>query len=242
MIQRFHILFAAFCLAILSLSSCNQNESTTKAARSALDSLKPEQALKLLEGKTFVDQSAEALILRGTASFQLKKYGDAIADFSSAAQLEPENYKPYYNRSLAFMESGKVNDAMIDLSKAIKLNPNEKDLYLNRGNLFFLKNEVADALSDFQKVLELDSSNTQALYNVAYIHGSGGNNSQAEIYYRRLLALEPDHLKALFGYGLALVQMNQREAGCEYLNKAYERGFQSAIKVIQVYCTNSPSK
>lgn len=219
--------------------SCRQNENTTNSARAALDSLKPEQAFELLKDEAYVSQTAEALLIRGTAAFQLKKFEEALSDFDAAARLSPEDYKPFFNRSLVFQELGKVNDAMIDLNRAIKLNPSKKDLYLNRGNLFYLKNEVSDALENFQKVLELDTMNKQALYNVAYIHGSSGNNAQAKIHYEKLLEIDPENAKAQFGLGLALVNLNERVKGCEYLAKSYEAGYQSAIKVIQLYCTSN---
>jgi len=58
---------------------------------------------------------------------------NAINDFTSAININSNEYIPYYNRGLSYMMLGNYQRAIEDYTKALQLNPNSADIYINRG-------------------------------------------------------------------------------------------------------------
>ena len=64
---------------------------------------KPEEAVRDLDiALALNSKSVLSLNLRGTAEFQLKRYDEAIRDYSEALRLEPARTHTYINRANAY--------------------------------------------------------------------------------------------------------------------------------------------
>ena len=57
----------------------------------------------------------------------------AVADFTSAIELNPKSSKSYLNRGIAKADLGEVMGGMTDYNKAIELNPKNVQAYYVRG-------------------------------------------------------------------------------------------------------------
>lgn len=66
------------------------------------------------------------IIPGGNSKLQLKDYIGAIADYSKAIELKPDNADAYYNRGNSKILLKDYNGAITDYSKAIELNIPEK--------------------------------------------------------------------------------------------------------------------
>ena len=64
----------------------------------------------------------------------MKKYNEAIADYSKAIEIKPNKDQAYYNRGIAYYILEKYNEAIADYSKAIEIDPKYQAAYYNRGN------------------------------------------------------------------------------------------------------------
>ena len=58
---------------------------------------------------------------RGFAYYGLKKYSEAIADYTKTIELDPKYAKAYNNRGNAYKAIGKIKDAEADFAKAKSL-------------------------------------------------------------------------------------------------------------------------
>jgi tetratricopeptide (TPR) repeat protein len=88
-----------------------------------------------------------ACLARGIARYNKEDYDGAIADFSRAIELEPEDYNEviadftyiklkqnraaYYNRGCAYSNIGDYDSAIADWEAALKLDPNNADIKAN---------------------------------------------------------------------------------------------------------------
>jgi len=63
---------------------------------------------------------------------QLKDYGKAAEEYNKAIDLNHNN-PSYYNRGIAYKNSGKYQKAIDDYTMAISLNKNHSDYYYNRA-------------------------------------------------------------------------------------------------------------
>ncbi|MFD1935934.1 tetratricopeptide repeat protein [Nonomuraea mangrovi] len=85
-------------------------------ARAAFDAaLKTEPAL------------VEAWASRGALSFELGRYGEAVADLSRAVELK-ESPELLFNRAMALRAAGRTEQAMADLRRAAELAPGDEDV------------------------------------------------------------------------------------------------------------------
>jgi tetratricopeptide (TPR) repeat protein len=80
----------------------------------------------------------------------------AIADYSRAIELDPNDAVTYRNRANTRQAAGDLDGAIADCSRAIELDPELADAYFIRGNAHFRQRHWTDALADFQRVCELN--------------------------------------------------------------------------------------
>jgi tetratricopeptide (TPR) repeat protein len=101
----------------------------------------------------------------GNDKFNLEDYSGAIADYSIAIKLNPNNAVLHCNRGLAKYHLENYSGAIADYNKAIELDPNYSTAYLNRG---VVKNKLQDyrgAIADYSKAIELDPKSSATYYN-----------------------------------------------------------------------------
>ena len=60
-------------------------------------------------------------------------YDKAIADYTEAIRLDPNNAHIYSRRADAHLQKGKLDKAITDYTEAIRLNPRLADVYCNRA-------------------------------------------------------------------------------------------------------------
>ena len=124
-------------------------------------------------------QSAEAFFLRGRAHYgyggQMSKEltGQApeavpflpaevaeqmelaVADYTSAIELDPEYAKAYNNRGNAYASLGDLDRALEDYDKALELDESLDLTYYNRGLIYYRLRDYEAAIPDLETYLEL---------------------------------------------------------------------------------------
>jgi tetratricopeptide (TPR) repeat protein len=71
--------------------------------------------------------TAGRLANRGNAYRLERKYDLAFADFNRAIQLDPRFGDAYYNRAIAYEETGQIPRAIDDFRFVVQLNPRDED-------------------------------------------------------------------------------------------------------------------
>ena len=92
-------------------------------------------------------------------------YDKAIADFTSAIELDPSNADFYHNRGFSCRKQGKFNLALEDYMEAIKRNPKHSRAYYNRAFVLERLGNFHEAIKDYTTALELEPNNSIALHN-----------------------------------------------------------------------------
>ena len=83
------------------------------------------------------------------------EYDQAIADFTRAAQLAPNDPKPLYDRGVTHALNRQPILAMDDLDQALKLKPNSAPALLMRGQLRLAEHDDAGGKADFEAALKI---------------------------------------------------------------------------------------
>jgi len=141
------ILLGAVCLLLipLTLNRLNTFSSTL---------LLWDDAEKLVHNKPNVFGTERIYFNRGNELGQLRRYDEAIADFSKAIAANPFDFM-YGNRGTAYYFLGKYQEALRDYDRAIALNPDNPNSYDGRALTYRALGNFVAAQEDFRKSCEL---------------------------------------------------------------------------------------
>jgi tetratricopeptide (TPR) repeat protein len=109
-----------------------------------------DDAENLVRNKTNVFGVERIYYNRGTELGQLKRYDEAIADFSKAVAIYPFDFV-YGNRATAYYFLEKYQQALRDYSRAIILNPDNVNSYYGRCLTYRMLGDYAAAQEDARK-------------------------------------------------------------------------------------------
>jgi tetratricopeptide (TPR) repeat protein len=181
--------------------------------------------------------SAVDLYNRGVDKLNSGNYQDAIADFSQALQIDPNDSDTYYNRGYAHHSLGNYEKAIADYSEAIRLNPQFAQAFSNRGYTYFVLKNYQQAINDATKAIELNRDSDNAYVSRGNAHDELGNSNRA--YYNRGLTrnrlnqhqaaiqdyseavrLQPTFAEAYYNRGLSRFNLKNYTQAIEDLKKA----------------------
>jgi tetratricopeptide (TPR) repeat protein len=116
----------------------------------------------------------------------------AIADFNRAAELDPKNDAPYYNRAQAKRLKNDTAGAIADYTKAIELGSTNPAAYNNRANARVENKDREGAISDYTHAIELKPDYARAYYNRAMLKKENGDKPGAAADFKRARMLDPE--------------------------------------------------
>ena len=153
-------------------------------------------------------------------AFDKEKKGDylgAIADYTKAIEIDPEDIESYNNRGLVKHELEDYSGAIADYTKAIEINPTYYvDPYVNRGVAKYELNDYSGAIADYTKAIELFPKNKYAYFNRGFAK----------------LELEKKNF-------IRFVFTNRLKSACADWRKAYSLGEEAALDVLENQCNNN---
>lgn len=79
----------------------------------------------------------------------------ALADYSKAIKVKPNNYMAFTNRGNIHKQNGDLQKALADYNKSIKIKPNHVQGLINRGNIYQSQGKTAEALADINKSIKI---------------------------------------------------------------------------------------
>jgi tetratricopeptide (TPR) repeat protein len=92
---------------------------------------------------------------RAQIFIEIKRYSDALADYTSLIKLEPEDTEHYEHRAKVNSLLNKPLDAIADYTALIKIDPNNSWCYKNRAEIFLKLKKYPEALADLNIGIKL---------------------------------------------------------------------------------------
>jgi tetratricopeptide (TPR) repeat protein len=112
-------------------------------------------------------------MILGTDYFHLKRYGEAMEQFRSAADLE-SNQKVLatiqYWIGVTYKAQNQPDQAIAPLREAIRLNPDDGDFYFELGTAYLAMSREADALEVYRKLRAINDAKAQELHAEILLH------------------------------------------------------------------------
>jgi Tfp pilus assembly protein PilF len=131
-----------------------------------------------------------------------KGYHDrAIADYSDAIRLNPEDADAYINRGTAWLAKRAYDRALGDYDEALRLNPKDSTGFSNRGSTWHLKGDDDRVIADYNEAIRLNPKDACALYNRGIAWSSKGDNDRAIVDYSAAIHNDPNYAAAFLNRG-----------------------------------------
>ena len=151
-------------------------------------------------------------------------YENAIADYTTAIELNPTRAYPYYARGWSYELSGDDDAAMNDYNAGIDVDKTYPYIFLMRGELYMKRGDMERANADFEEVLQLDTvaqSGSCRQYALYFL----GHNDEAIEWQEKLIAENPDDGGEYYNKSCLLARMGRLDEAIAALRKAFENGF-----------------
>lgn len=107
-------------------------------------------------------ETAEQLKLAGN-THSSEAMSQAMSDFTEAIKADPNRWRSWLSRGIAFASQAKFDLAVKDFDKVIQLKPDEVKAWFNRGEANYYRGEFEMSISDFTAVLKMTENDLLAL-------------------------------------------------------------------------------
>lgn len=121
-----------------------------------------EKAKDFLKKVIISEPTDKVYNLMGEIELETENIFRAIENFRFALNLNPDNYKYYYNLGCCYFENGLLNEAQNLLKKAIELNENDIKVRYAYAELLFKMNNYEESIAEIDFILQNDSNNLPA--------------------------------------------------------------------------------
>jgi tetratricopeptide (TPR) repeat protein len=165
--------------------------------------------------------SASQYFARGFSVYNAGNYEAAIADYTTAIELDPSYAYAYNNRGSAYYRLGDYEEALADYNRAIQLEPSAVR-YTSRGLAYYSLGEYDSAIADYTTAIGLDPN-----YAIAYHHRGLAYRSLEE--YNLALAdhttaieLDPNYAIAYYNRGSDYYLLGNYEEALADYNRAIQ--------------------
>jgi tetratricopeptide (TPR) repeat protein len=130
------------------------------------------------------------------------EYDKAIASYTKAIELDPEDADTYYFRGIAYEYKGEYDKAILDYTKAIEMKPEFSPFYCARGDTYSSEGEYDKAIADYTTAIDVDGS-LLAYWNRGHTYVSKGEYDKAISDYTKVIETGPQDANAYYDRGLA---------------------------------------
>jgi tetratricopeptide (TPR) repeat protein len=165
---------------------------------------------------------AHAYHCRANAYFRLRRYKEALADYSQAIELDPTFARAWNNRGQAYLKLGQLDKGLADFSQAIELDPKCTDAWVNRGASYLKLGQLDKGLADFSQAIELDPKCTHAWYNRGNTYDKLSQPDKAVADFSQAIELDPKYALAWNNRGVSYINLGQPDKGVADFSQAIE--------------------
>jgi tetratricopeptide (TPR) repeat protein len=156
----------------------------------------------------------------GAAHLQQANPDGAIAAFSKAASLQPDNPEAHFNLGTALKAKGAHAAAIRSFEAAIALRPDHAESFNNMANSQQDMGDLAAATQSYTKALALKPDYPEAHRNLANTYRKSGLKEQALTHFARAIELQPDYAQAHHDMGI----VHQEKGNLDEAALCFRRG------------------
>jgi tetratricopeptide (TPR) repeat protein len=162
----------------------------------------------------------------------LREKGDfdgAIAAYTEAIRLDPQNAPVYSGRAYAHFKKGEFDQAIVAYSEAIRLDPKYAEAYCNRGLAYGKKSDQDKAIADFTEAIRLNPEDAEAYYNRGCTYVKKGDHDKGINDFTAAIRINPNDGYVYYARGFSYRQKDENAQADVDFAKAEELGFKAKL-------------
>ncbi|MBN1672458.1 MAG: tetratricopeptide repeat protein [Kiritimatiellae bacterium] len=148
--------------------------------------------------------SSLAHVNMGMLRYEDGRFQEAIAHYTAALQLDPNDELAFTNLGNALAAQGKAEAAMSAYRRALQLSPDDVKAHNNLGLALAGQRRWHEALGHYSHALRVQPLDYAAHYNLANALAEMGRVREAEAEYGRALRIQPHSTQARNNLAIAL--------------------------------------
>jgi serine/threonine-protein phosphatase 6 regulatory ankyrin repeat subunit B len=152
----------------------------------------------------------------------MEQWDKAIADYSKAIDLDPNNVHAWRARGSSYMKIKRWDEVATDYSKAIELEPEDWWSWHERGFAYIQLGQWDKVVTDYSKVIELKPEVADCYNRRARAYRQLGQWDKAIADYSKAIELEPNRDYYWHVRGLCYLRLNQPDKAIADYTKAIE--------------------
>ena len=147
--------------------------------------------------------------VRAELFFELKKYQEAISDYTQAITINPQSAPAYFKRGNAKSELGDKAGAIKDYTQVITIYPPFYLVYAMRGATKSELGDKAGAISDYTQAITIQPT-YEVYYNRGVAKSELGDKAGAISDFTQAITINPQYAQAYYGRGNAKDELGDK--------------------------------
>ncbi len=147
----------------------------------------------------------------GIAQARLGDFSSAETSFRRSCALNPQDPWSSLWLGVLALRGRHLEEAEAWFTRTLETDPFNADAHYFLGTVKHLRQDVGEAVRDLTRARDANSSDPETHYRLALAYHSLGMLASAELEYRRTLALDSRHVKALCQFGWLRYNQGERE-------------------------------
>ncbi|MFQ5415886.1 MAG: tetratricopeptide repeat protein [Myxococcota bacterium] len=156
---------------------------------------------------------------RGDAYFDNEKYGEAIIEYMSFLQIDPNDGVAHYKLSKALFKTNKVREGYWELRETVRLDPANLEAKIELSIMLLFAKEYEEALEQIDEAVAVDPGKVRAHAIRGQVLDALGRPEEALEAFATGVELDPEDRGALLLYAAALDRAGAREEAEEFFDK-----------------------
>jgi len=174
---------------------------------------------------------ADAYARRGAAFLGRRDFEHAIADFTRASELNPNEAGYFYQRGMAYWENKQPVPALSDFDRTLELNSNYLAARISRAQMRLGHKDIADAVADLDAADRIAAKQDDARFMLAHLYQRADLPARGVAQLDLWIANHPDDSKMIDALHvrcrLRAVQGEELAKALSDCNAAYRRSDKS---------------
>ena len=165
-------------------------------------------------------RSSRLHMLLGSAHAGLGRPDPAIACFTRALEIEPDNAEIHLNLGILFGSLGRDENAIACFGKVIAIAPDNADAHNNLGILLGKKGRYEEAIVATERALRIRPTHAVMHFNLGNLLKDCGRMDEAVAAFRKAIACQPNYAGAYNNLGHLLGSLGRNEEAAAALSQA----------------------
>ncbi len=167
-------------------------------------------------GKLGTRATAQVQANLGVGLYEMERYGEAVAAYTAALEIEPQMIVALLNRARAHERLRMLNEAANDYGAVLKIDPQAADAFVGRGALLLQHGDPERAILDFDSAITIKPSWISPYFNRGVALMRLSRFAEAEKDFSHVISRNPGDAGAFLNRARARAALGDSNAGADF--------------------------